>query len=50
MNYLIGRIEDILPLQEIHLEVCRKYDHEIMNYPIGEERQHYNKEFLLHLI
>ncbi|WP_294245117.1 hypothetical protein [uncultured Chryseobacterium sp.] len=46
MNYLIGRIEDILPLQEIHLEVCRKYDHEIMNYPIGEERQHYNKEYL----
>ncbi|MFC3157851.1 Protein of unknown function [Chryseobacterium arachidis] len=46
MNYLIGRINDIKSLDNIDLDIFKKYYNEIQFHPIGEERKLYNKEYL----
>lgn len=45
MHYLIGRINDIQPL-DIDLNIFEKFYNEIQFYPVGEERKLYNMEYL----
>ncbi|WP_336688789.1 MULTISPECIES: hypothetical protein [unclassified Chryseobacterium] len=49
MHYLIGRINDIQPLDNIDLNILEKYYSEIQFYPVGEERKLYNTEYLIKL-
>ncbi|WP_312392476.1 hypothetical protein [Chryseobacterium sp.] len=49
MDYLIGRINDIKPLDNIDLAIFKKYYNEIQFHPIDKERKLYNKEYLAKL-
>ena len=46
MEYLKNRIDDINVLDEIDLNIFIKFNNAVRFYPIGEDRNEYNKEYL----
>ena len=46
MEYLKNRIDDIKVLDEIDLNIFIKFNNAVRFYPIGEDRNEYNKEYL----
>ncbi len=49
MNYFIDRIGEIEPFKNMGLKVFKDFYEAFSVYPIENERQNYNKEFLVHL-
>jgi len=49
MSYLITEIEQIYYIENINLEVFENFYSEFISYPIWEERNYYNKEYLAKL-
>ncbi len=46
MEYLKNRINDIKALDEIDLDIFIEFNKKVRFYPIGEDRNEYNKEYL----
>lgn len=46
MKVLIGNVTYIKPIDNIDLEIFSVFYHKMAFYPIGNEKEEYNKEFL----
>ncbi len=49
MQRIILWIEQIKPITEINLEVFNEYNEQTSNYPVAEDRLHYNAKYLAEL-